>query len=92
MDKVYASVDLGGTKIACAFARADGAILCQDQVLTQAHQGPENVVTRIADLIPQPWVWVFQDWLTGSRGKRCFYPTYQHSGVMFPFAICSNRK
>ena len=53
MAKVYASVDLGGTKIACAFAHADGSILCQDQILTHAHRGPEDVVERIADLIQE---------------------------------------
>lgn len=51
MGKVYASVDLGGTKIACVFATEDGTIMCQDQVLTHAHEGPEAVLIRIADLV-----------------------------------------
>ena len=51
MDNVYASVDLGGTKIACAFASADGTILRRGQIPTHAHEGPEAVLIRIAKLI-----------------------------------------
>jgi glucokinase len=51
MNNIYASIDLGGTKIACAFATADGTILCQNQIPTLAHEGPEAVIKRIADLI-----------------------------------------
>lgn len=53
MDKVYASVDLGGTKLACAFASADGTLLVQDQKPTHAHEGPEAVLNRIAELIQE---------------------------------------
>lgn len=51
MPEIYASVDLGGTKIAAAFARADGTILLQDQVPTHAYEGPARVIDRMADLI-----------------------------------------
>ena len=51
MTTTYASVDLGGTKIACAFATEDGSILCQDQIPTHAHEGPQKVLERIAELI-----------------------------------------
>lgn len=50
MDKVYASVDLGGTKLACAYATADGTLLIQEQKPTLAHEGPDAVLNRIADL------------------------------------------
>jgi glucokinase len=50
MENVYASVDLGGTKLACAFATADGTIQFREQKPTQAHEGPEAVISRIAEL------------------------------------------
>jgi glucokinase len=50
-DKLYASVDLGGTKVACAFATAEGAVLADETRPTHAHEGPEAVLDRIADLI-----------------------------------------
>lgn len=48
---VYASVDLGGTKIACAFADAEGAVIAENRVPTEAHEGPRGVVDRMAALI-----------------------------------------
>ena len=48
--EIYASVDLGGTKIACAFAGSDGIILGEETVPTDAHEGPEAVLKRMADL------------------------------------------
>jgi len=47
---IYASVDLGGTKIACGFAAGDGRILGEETVPTYAHEGPEAVLKRMADL------------------------------------------
>lgn len=49
--ELYASVDLGGTKIACALAEADGRILGESTIPTQSHQGPEAVLQRIADQV-----------------------------------------
>ena len=49
--ELYASVDLGGTKIACALAEADGRILSEGTIPTESHQGPEVVLQRIADLV-----------------------------------------
>jgi len=49
-DDIYASVDLGGTKIACAFAGSDGKILGEETVPTDAHEGPEAVLRRMAEL------------------------------------------
>jgi glucokinase len=51
MSEVYASVDLGGTKIACAFAAADGRVLGEDKVPTLSHEGPDAVVGRIGALV-----------------------------------------
>jgi glucokinase len=51
MPDVYASVDLGGTNIACVFAGADGRIVCERKVPTQSHEGPDAVLGRIADLV-----------------------------------------
>ncbi|MEN6480392.1 MAG: ROK family protein [Anaerolineales bacterium] len=48
---VYASVDLGGTKIACAFADETGQVLAENRVPTEAHEGPRAVVDRMATLI-----------------------------------------
>jgi len=51
MNSVYASVDLGGTKIACAFAGSDGQVICQKTIPTLSHQGPKAVLDRIAGLV-----------------------------------------
>jgi glucokinase len=48
---LFASVDLGGTKIAGAIAGADGAILAEDRVLTHSHEGPAAVLRRVAGLV-----------------------------------------
>jgi glucokinase len=50
-ERLYASVDLGGTKIACAFATAKGEILVEEQIPTQSQAGPEAVLDRIAHLV-----------------------------------------
>jgi glucokinase len=41
-------VDLGGTKIACALARADGTLVAERTVPTLSHEGPRAVVERVA--------------------------------------------
>jgi glucokinase len=48
--EIYASIDLGGTKIACALAAGDGRILGEETVPTDAHEGPDAVLKRIADI------------------------------------------
>ena len=50
-DTVYASVDLGGTKVACAFGTADGEIRARRSVATESHRGPAGVLERIAGLV-----------------------------------------
>lgn len=51
MEELFASVDLGGTKIAAALAGADGAIRIEDRIATQSHEGPAAVLQRIAALV-----------------------------------------
>lgn len=51
MTQYFASVDLGGTKIACVLARADGVVLAERTAPTQAHEGPAAVLERIAQLV-----------------------------------------
>lgn len=51
MSELYASIDLGGTKIACAFGTASGEIVAERTTPTQSHEGPEAVLARIAGLV-----------------------------------------
>lgn len=51
MSELYASVDLGGTNIKCAFADAEGAVAVSDSVPTASHEGPDGVLFRIASLV-----------------------------------------
>ncbi len=51
MSDIYASIDLGGTKIACVFATGDGKILAEKTVPTRSHEGPPAVLARIAELV-----------------------------------------
>jgi glucokinase len=50
-DQLYASVDLGGTKIAGALATGEGQILVEETIPTHSHEGPEAVLTRIHTLV-----------------------------------------
>jgi glucokinase len=61
MERVFASIDLGGTKIACVMAGGDGAILAEATVPTRSHEGPPAVLGRIARLI---------DEVAGAAGRR----------------------
>src|SRR5262249_23436992 len=47
----FASVDLGGTKIAAAIACADGQVLAEGRIATNSHEGPDAVLRRIAELL-----------------------------------------
>jgi len=51
MEELFASVDLGGTKISAAVAEADGHVLLERQVPTGSHEGPGAVVDRIGALV-----------------------------------------
>ena len=59
--ELYASIDLGGTKIACAFGTAAGDIVAERTTPTQSHEGPDAVLARIAGLV---------DALVGDVGQR----------------------
>ena len=50
---VYASIDLGGTKIAGALATEDGQVLAQRIIATESHAGPPAVLARIARLVEE---------------------------------------
>lgn len=45
------SVDLGGTNIHAAIGESDGTILAERVIPTEAHLGPDAVLSRIAVLI-----------------------------------------
>lgn len=48
---MYASVDLGGTTVACALVSADGRIIAEKSIPTQSHEGPPAVMARIGQLV-----------------------------------------
>jgi glucokinase len=48
---MYASVDLGGTTVACALASADGRIIAERSIPTQSHEGPPAVLARIGEVV-----------------------------------------
>ncbi len=50
-EALFASIDLGGTKIACALGTARGEIVVDDAIPTLSHEGPEAVLSRTADLV-----------------------------------------
>src|SRR5687768_2053171 len=50
-NELFASVDLGGTKISCAIGTRDGEILHENRAPTDSHQGPTAVLERVATLI-----------------------------------------
>jgi glucokinase len=49
--ELFASIDLGGTKIAGAIAGSDGEILAEGRVATNSHEGHSAVLLRIAELV-----------------------------------------
>ena len=48
---IFAGVDLGGTNIDGALAGGEGSILSSERVPTLAHEGPDRVLQRIAELV-----------------------------------------
>lgn len=66
---LYASVDLGGTNLKCAFGHSDGTVVCARSVPTESHEGPDGVLGRIAALVGE---------LTGEAGLA---PTALGMGV-----------
>jgi glucokinase len=55
MDKVYLTVDLGGTRIRAARCRADGTIEARTEQYTRAEEGANAVVERIAESLRVVW-------------------------------------
>ncbi len=53
MDPLYAGVDLGGTNLSAAFARADGTIVAELKQPTKSYEGPDAVLARIAQLLEE---------------------------------------
>ncbi len=51
MAELYASVDLGGTNLACALADREGHVAAEGTAPTQGYEGPEAVVGRMAKII-----------------------------------------
>ncbi len=51
MTDIFASVDLGGTKIACTFANDQSQVIGEKTVPTHSHEGPEAVLNRIAAMV-----------------------------------------
>jgi glucokinase len=50
-ETLYASMDLGGTKVACAFGTAEGRVVAERTIPTASHEGPRAVLHRIAGLV-----------------------------------------
>ncbi len=51
--QVAVGIDLGGTNIKAGLVGADGTILCDARVRTQAGRGPEHVIGRIGSALEQ---------------------------------------
>lgn len=51
MSEIFAGVDLGGTSIKCVLAGQDGEFLKQRSIPTESHEGPHDVLDRIAHLV-----------------------------------------
>jgi glucokinase len=49
--EIYASVDLGGSKIAAMLASSGGEVLAERSVPTFSQEGPEGVLKRVATLV-----------------------------------------
>ncbi|OXS56261.1 hypothetical protein B1A99_21085 [Cohnella sp. CIP 111063] len=50
-NKVYAGIDLGGTKILALLLDEQGDVVCRSETATQPHEGPEAVIGRMVGLI-----------------------------------------
>ena len=53
MKERFASIDLGGTKIAAAIAGSDGEVLAEGRIATNSQEGPNAVLLRVADLVTE---------------------------------------
>ena len=55
MNKVYLTVDLGGTRIRAARCQPDGTIEARTEQFTRAEEGPDAVIERIAESLREVW-------------------------------------
>lgn len=46
----FVGIDLGGTTITCVKADATGTIITRQQIDTDAHAGPQQVIARMGEL------------------------------------------
>ena len=53
MAEVYAGVDLGGTKIACALGNIEQHIIAEKVIPTNSQDGPEAVLQRVGETISE---------------------------------------
>lgn len=51
MSDLLIGVDLGGTTVSVALARPDGQLVQSESMLTRSHDGPQAVLSRIADVV-----------------------------------------
>lgn len=51
MPEVYAGIDLGGTKIACALGNIDQGVTAETTIPTNSQEGPERVLQRVAEAV-----------------------------------------
>ena len=53
MTDVFASLDLGGTNLKCAFSDSKGRVLLSRSKPTESYQGPEHVLDQMALLVKE---------------------------------------
>lgn len=51
MTTLVAGADLGGTTVSIALAESNGTIVAETKIPTDSHEGPEGVLSRIADQV-----------------------------------------
>lgn len=51
MAAIYAGIDLGGTKVACALGSIEQGIVVERTIPTRSEEGPEAVVERVAQAV-----------------------------------------
>jgi glucokinase len=50
---IYAGIDLGGTKIACALGNINEGVIAEKTIPTDSQEGPERVLQRVAEAVGQ---------------------------------------
>lgn len=49
--KIWAGIDIGGTKVAVALVKEDGTLIAEDTIGTEVEEGPDFTVERIAETL-----------------------------------------